>query len=72
MKTTIQSLSLKPKQPTKLVFSPTGQVVLVMARGGTITFLKLQAKDGGGEEWIISPEKLKTNENEVILTINVS
>jgi len=43
-----------------------------MARGGTITFLKLQAKDGGGEEWIISPEKLKTNENEVILTINVS
>jgi len=29
-----------------------------------VTFLKLQQREGGGEEWVVSSEKLKINDNE--------
>jgi hypothetical protein len=38
-----------------------------MTRGGNITFFKLQQRDDGKEEWVLSPEKLKTNESEVCI-----
>jgi hypothetical protein len=69
-KTSQQSISIKPKQPTKVIYSPTGRVLLIMTKGGNISFFKIQQRDDGKEEWVLSPDKLKTNENEVCIHLS--
>lgn len=64
-KSSLQSISMKPRQPTKLLYSPNGRVILVLTKPGTIAFLNLQRRDDGAEEWVQTQEKLKVNESEV-------
>jgi len=63
-KSPVQSLSLKPKQPTKIAWSPSGRAILVLSKSGSVVFLAIRKRPDGKDEWFTTQERLQVGETE--------
>ncbi|KZS97851.1 WD40 repeat-like protein [Sistotremastrum niveocremeum HHB9708] len=68
-KTPLQTVSLKPRQPVDVKYSPNGRVLAVLDKANFIVFLTLERKEDGKDHWVLSQERVKghnESETEVI------